>query len=145
MTAHPPWIQELVDTPASERTEVLMERIEADFRSWLQMTEADALPRDQSYFELGLNSLGAIEMQQRLEKQLGRRIDSSCIFNNPTITHLAHYLRANVVPEYFSSELTNPRALKNETNSEVGPGEVPEHLAAQRESLGDILDSLYEL
>ena len=73
------------------------------FRTWLLMTDADALPLDESYFALGLTSLGAVEIQERLESILGRRIDSSSLFNNPTIDHLLLHLRNEVLPEFFRS------------------------------------------
>ena len=81
------WVEALERGPLSERGATLEALVVAEFRTWLLMSEADALPLDESYFALGLTSLGAVEIQERLESILGRRIDSASLFNiRPSIT-----------------------------------------------------------
>ena len=57
------WVEALARAPLSERGAVLEALVVAEFRAWLLMSDADALPLDESYFALGLTSLGAVEIQ----------------------------------------------------------------------------------
>jgi len=127
------WVDSLAQTALSERGAFLEALVVAEFRTWLLMTDADALPLDESYFALGLTSLGAVEIQERLESILGRRIDSSSLFNNPTIDHLLLHLRNEVLSEFFRS-------------SGARQAVTPESQERQRHKqlLTSVLDELYD-
>ena len=96
-----PWLQQLSETPLSERAALLEALVSGEFKAWLLMTDAEELPLDESYFALGLTSLGATEIQERLQTMIGRRIDSASLFNNPTVRHLLTFMRMEVLPEFF--------------------------------------------
>jgi hypothetical protein len=108
VTANTAWVESLARAPLSERRALLEALVVGEFRTWLLMSAGDALPLDESYFALGLTSLGAVEIQERLESILGRRIDSSSLFNNPTIDHLLLHLRTEVLSEFFHSPSARP-------------------------------------
>lgn len=101
MTSRTPWLQELFDTPPSERRALLESLVVTEFKHELLMSKTDVLPLQESYFELGLTSLGAIDTRQRLERELGRPLDSAFLFNHPTVGHLVEFLTTDVVPELF--------------------------------------------
>lgn len=126
------WVATLARAPLSERAALLEALVVTEFRAWLLMTDADALPLDESYFALGLTSLGAVEIQERLESILGRRIDSSSLFNNPTIGHLLLHLRSEVLSEFFQSPA-------NRQAAEPG-GDERRH--REKQLLADMLDEL---
>jgi acyl carrier protein len=100
------WIEALRNAPPSERSRVLESQVVAVLRQWLHMTPDEMLPLGESYFSLGLTSLGAVELQQHLEARLGRRIDSANLYNNPTVGHLLGYLREQVLPDLFPPAVT---------------------------------------
>ncbi|MFD3775771.1 acyl carrier protein [Streptomyces sp. NPDC058612] len=106
-----PLILELTDSPLSERPALLESAIEARFREVLMMDDADHLPRHESYFDLGLTSLDAVSVKNRLEMDLGRPVDSATIFNNPTVAYLSRYVRTEVIPEFFTRRPSSPPAL----------------------------------
>ncbi|KJK53007.1 hypothetical protein UK14_07530 [Streptomyces sp. NRRL F-4428] len=56
------------------------------------MTGAETVPLDQNYFDLGLTSLRATEIKQRLEAGLGVTIDTSVLFGSPTVDRLLDHL-----------------------------------------------------
>lgn len=116
----PSWLQKLDKTPLSERGNVLQELVVEEFRSTLLFEESEPLPLDESYFALGLTSLGAVEIQERLEAAIGHRVDSASLFNNPTIGHLVSHLRNEVIPEWFKAK---PRAVA-EPRGGATPGEL---------------------
>jgi acyl carrier protein len=81
-------IQWLESLPRSERRDALESFVVAEFKSTLLMTADDELPREQSFFDLGLTSLGLTEVKQRLDTLLGRAISTNSLFNQPTMAAL---------------------------------------------------------
>lgn len=103
MTSDAPWFQQLAAVPFSERATALEALVVAEFKAWLLMGDADVFPLDESYFELGLTSLGATDIQQRLVAGFGRPFDAASLFNNPTAGNLLEHLRSEVLTELFTS------------------------------------------
>jgi len=130
--------------------------VATEFRTRLLMSESDRLPLDESYFELGLTSIGATEIQQRLEEVLGRRIDSSSLFNNPTVGHLLAHLRSEVLGDLFASapvpagadspmdpapRIADPLQLDAAQDVPVAPS-APR--SSPKDLLNNLLDELYQ-
>lgn len=87
-----PTVKELRLLPEAERREALEEILETEFRAALLMTEEDELPFDQSFFDLGLTSLGITDLKDRLEEMLKCEINTNVLFNIPTIERLLDHL-----------------------------------------------------
>jgi acyl carrier protein len=134
MTSSGPWLQELREIPPSERRALLESRVVAEFKRELMMDETDVLPYDRSYFELGLNSLGATDIRQRLEMAIGRPVDSAHLFNHPTVGHLVDFLVAEVVPEFFAP------APAVESAAQTGPEQAG---PSAKDLVDDMLKELY--
>ena len=136
LTQRTPWIQELSDAAFSERSALLEALIAAEFRIALLMQGSDQLPMDESYFELGMTSLSATEVRQRLEDVLGYRIDSVVLFNNPTVNHLLAYLRDDVLREFFETRpAEDGRSAAAKPKTERSPS---------ARLLNDLLNDIYE-
>lgn len=133
VTSNTAWVDSLAQAPLSERAALLEALVTGEFRTWLLMSDADALPLDESYFALGLTSLGAVEIQERLESILGRRIDSASLFNNPTIDHLLLHLRNEVLSEHFQNASGRPAAPEHD-----------ERRHRDKQLLTSFLDELFE-
>ncbi|MEU9317862.1 acyl carrier protein [Streptomyces sp. NPDC048295] len=131
MTSRTPWLQELFDTPPSERRTLLESLVVAEFKRELMMGEEDVLPLQVSYFELGLTSLGAVDTRQRLEQELGRPLDSAFLFNHPTVGDLVEFLTTEVVSEFFSATAPGPKAQQD---AEV----------STKDLVNDVLKELYQ-
>ncbi|KOU65944.1 hypothetical protein ADK96_15945 [Streptomyces sp. IGB124] len=56
------------------------------------MTGDETVPLDENYFDLGLTSLRATEIKQRLEAGPGVTIDTSVLFGSPTVDRLLDHL-----------------------------------------------------
>jgi acyl carrier protein len=85
-------IGDLGALPEVARREALEQILETEFRAALLMTEDDDLPFDQSYFDLGLTSLGITDLKDRLENLLDCEINTNVLFNSPTIERLLDHL-----------------------------------------------------
>jgi acyl carrier protein len=153
LTSITQWIQQLAQAPLSERGAMLEALVTVEFRARLLMDESDLLPFNESFFALGLTSIGAVEIQQRLEAVLGRRIDATHLFNNPTINHLLAHVRSQVLADLFVSapapKVAEEVASKVAGAPHLDPAEVNATTpGAQRSSpkelFNHLLDELYE-
>jgi len=122
----------LTELPRAERHAALAQLVAAEFRTVLQMTPAEALPDDESFFDLGLTSLSVEELKQRLEAQLGCRIDAEVLFNHPTLGHLLAHLESGPLGELFDAAATAP----------AGAG--PNDDADEKSLVDDMLARLYQ-
>ena len=84
-----------------ERFEALELIVVSEFKAALLMTEDEELPLEDSFFELGLTSLGLVDVKQRLENMLGRGIDSTVFFNSPTVEQLMDRLTTDILADLF--------------------------------------------
>ncbi|MEU3668725.1 acyl carrier protein [Streptomyces virginiae] len=78
--------------PRSEWRTELEALVVREFRTALLMTGDETVPLDENYFDLGLTSLRATEIKQRLEAGLGVTIDTSVLFGSPTVDRLLDHL-----------------------------------------------------
>ena len=98
-------LRQLQDIPPAKRGSFVTEHLQREVQQILGLAQP---PRATSYFlELGMDSLMAVEMRNRLLRQFGSgfTIDATAAFDYPTIGSLAEYL-ASQAPEH--SEVDEP-------------------------------------
>jgi short-subunit dehydrogenase/acyl carrier protein len=91
----------------AERTELLRGYLPRMLAMVLGYKSADALNLRQRFFELGMDSLTAIEFRNRLQEELGVVLPSSLAFDYPDVSSLSDYL-ANAVFPSNASKLQMP-------------------------------------
>ena len=93
------WRNRLENLPPQQRLSFLTTALQQEVAQVLGRA-ASQLPDPQlGFFDLGLDSLMAVELKNRLEGQLGTTVSSTAIFEHPTIAALAQHLAAVVLPE----------------------------------------------
>lgn len=70
---------------------------------WKQVLHAPNVRRDSSFFELGGDSLRALELLQRIEQEFGKRLPINSLLLSSSIAQLAPILRSNAPEVPFSS------------------------------------------
>ncbi|MDN0197937.1 acyl carrier protein [Streptomyces sp. S.PNR 29] len=83
---------QLRELPAHEITEEIEAVVEELFKDALLMEAEEELPLSVSYFDLGLTSLKLTRIKQQLEVLLDVSVDTTVLFNEPTVEHLVRYL-----------------------------------------------------
>ncbi|NEQ47700.1 MAG: SDR family NAD(P)-dependent oxidoreductase [Leptolyngbya sp. SIOISBB] len=93
------WRVRLQDLPPPQRLSFLTTALQQEVAQVLGRA-ASQLPDPQlGFFDLGLDSLMAVELKNRLEGQLGTTVSSTAIFEHPTIAALAQHLATVLLPE----------------------------------------------
>jgi acyl carrier protein len=82
--------------PTFERPRLLEAQVQRDVKSVLGLSsgEGQDAPLDPHgrFSEMGMDSLMAVELKNRLQRELGVRLSPTAIFNNPSVTALTAYL-----------------------------------------------------
>ncbi|MBW3598992.1 MAG: AMP-binding protein [Planctomycetes bacterium] len=127
---------------SAEEIDRLAERIEAWILDWLVEqagVHSSEIDRDKPFAELGLDSLTAVELSQRLEAWLGVELNAVIAWNYPTPHKIANYLARQVGgAEGAAEEAAEATA--------AAAGEGFERLLAEIEDLSDeeVEDALAE-
>lgn len=114
--------------PRAERRSALEALVSDEFKRALLMSERDELPLDENYFDLGLTSLRASEIKQRLEAEFQCEFDTSVLFGNATVRQIIDFLAGVVLADGPSVATVEP------------VDESPE----RRRLVDDLLRDLYE-
>ena len=89
--------EQLEAAPVSERQELLTTHVRSLIAKTLGWTDAQKIEIRQPLFDLGLDSLIAVELKNRLESSLGTSLSSTLLFDYPTLEKLIDYLSVEVL------------------------------------------------
>ncbi|MEW1779424.1 phosphopantetheine-binding protein, partial [Streptomyces sp. NPDC086777] len=78
--------------PAEERPGALLALVRAETAAVLGHADADAIDDEQGFFDIGFNSLTAVELRNRLAAETGTELPVMLLFDQPTPGMLAEYL-----------------------------------------------------
>ncbi|NVB36497.1 SDR family NAD(P)-dependent oxidoreductase [Pseudenhygromyxa sp. WMMC2535] len=76
--------QRLASVPASERERTLLDIIRSEIAAVLDLSRPESLGPDRPLKDLGLDSLVAVELRNRLQTVTGLRLPSTLLFDYPT-------------------------------------------------------------
>jgi acyl transferase domain-containing protein/SAM-dependent methyltransferase len=127
-----PLRERLAESPASERQELLVELVRNELAASLRVTDPATLDRKRRLIELGIDSLIAVELRNRLAKALtlAQPLPATLVFDHPTIEALATYLARDILRLAPQDPGTRPA----ETDSD---GAAAEARAAELEQLSE--------
>jgi acyl carrier protein len=117
---------ELRRADPARRKKMLIDYIESEICTILGYQKgSQSFEEDQGFFELGMNSLTAIEFKNRLQDTLACQLSSTLTFDYPTIAKLVYYL---------DSEIVTPEEDEDDTSMTIE--------AEQEEDDDDIINKL---
>jgi acyl carrier protein len=91
------WIQKLEQTPVSRRRAVLTSLLREEIGRLLESEADDHIAPRQRLFDLGMDSLMAVELRNRLASALGCSFPTTLLFDYPTLEALVDHVSA-VIP-----------------------------------------------
>jgi myxalamid-type polyketide synthase MxaB len=89
----------LLALSANDRRAAVSEVVRAGIAQLLHYDGADDIPAEAKFFELGMDSLVAVELKNRLEAAFGMSLPAQCIFDNPSAPLLAAYLEERLIED----------------------------------------------
>jgi acyl transferase domain-containing protein/acyl carrier protein len=144
-TATSALVAELEAAPVSDRPAMLTAYLQLEVGKVLGF-EASQLPSpEQGFFDLGMDSLMAIDLKSRLDKSLGTTLPSTITFECPTIADLVKYLSREVfdwdstVSEVTTSPNEQERAARVEIIQQLSEAALEASIAEELAGLESLL------
>ncbi|MBQ1009308.1 SDR family NAD(P)-dependent oxidoreductase, partial [Streptomyces sp. RK23] len=109
----------LADRPAEEREDMVLELVQERTAAALGYSGSQAVEADRAFRDLGIDSLGALELRNGLGEETGLRLPATVIFDYPNPLALARHLLAEL------SELPSDTGNSRATGTLVGTDEDP--------------------
>ena len=109
----PQLLQQLEEALPAERERTLLAHLRREVAGVLGYGSADALDLQKGFFQMGMDSIRAMELKNRLQIALGRSLPSTLVFDYPTITLLSERLGRELLPQRTTPE---PRAIEPVSN-----------------------------
>ncbi|HEY9405351.1 MAG TPA: SDR family NAD(P)-dependent oxidoreductase [Pyrinomonadaceae bacterium] len=126
-TGQSPLVNDLRAMARSERFERLARQVQSLVSDVLRLDGDQVVEREVGFFDLGVDSLMAVQIKDRIQQLVGREFPSSLCFDYPTVAALVEHLLQQLFPESETDEtdshtLTNirpaPQALLDECRVE---------------------------
>lgn len=87
------WLSELTGAPSADQQRVLLDLVLNQVAEVLGHSSAALIEDDASLLEIGFSSFTALELSNRLKEETGMVLPAAAIFDHPTPSALAGYLR----------------------------------------------------
>lgn len=104
----------LVGMATAERTTTLVAIVRSHTAMVLEHTDPEAIGRDRPFDELGMDSLAAVELRNRLSAEIGLRLSPTMVFDHATPLQLAEHLATLLMPKHESSPARDTSAVPPE-------------------------------
>ena len=86
----------LAGVPEAEREDAVLNLVREHVATVLGHVSAEAIDPDANFKDLGFDSLGAVELRNRLGQATGMRLKATLVFDHPSSTEIGAYLLAEV-------------------------------------------------
>jgi acyl carrier protein len=83
--------------PPNERRDLLVTHLQREVANVLGLDESETVEPEQGFFEMGLDSLMAVELKNYLGASLGQFLPSTLTFQYPNIAAMSDYLLGDVL------------------------------------------------
>ncbi|MBC9795258.1 beta-ketoacyl synthase N-terminal-like domain-containing protein [Sinomicrobium weinanense] len=105
-TGTSPFLKQLASLPVDEREEVLKKHIRSQITSVLGYK--NPVPDDKGFFDLGIDSISALVIKEKLESGLRVKLHQTVVFDYPTVNDIMRYFKEELMVSYFTTPLTTP-------------------------------------
>jgi len=106
--------------PAAEREAVVLELVRGHVAAVLGHASAQEVEPDRAFQELGLASIGAVELRNRLAADTGIRLPTTVVFDHPNARTLAAHLHERALGASHSTAVVAQRMVSEEQIAIVG-------------------------
>ncbi|MFI4954657.1 MAG: SDR family NAD(P)-dependent oxidoreductase, partial [Gammaproteobacteria bacterium] len=110
------FMQILAETPVEQRESLLKAAIVQEIRKVLNLSSTQMIDETKGFFEMGMDSLMALELRNRLQALIDVSLSNTLAFDYPTLTTLVPYLNGIL-------SLTELKIIRQEVVRYVSPQE----------------------
>ncbi len=100
--------QRFAGLEATERGHAVLDVVRAQVAAVLGYASPERVEPDRGFLDLGLDSLTALELRNRLGRESGTRLPATLIFDHPTPAAVARHLESEVFPAERTAEEPDP-------------------------------------
>jgi acyl transferase domain-containing protein/acyl-CoA synthetase (AMP-forming)/AMP-acid ligase II/NAD(P)-dependent dehydrogenase (short-subunit alcohol dehydrogenase family)/acyl carrier protein/SAM-dependent methyltransferase len=90
-----------------DRAEALLAEIASELAKVLRFESGLEIDPRKGFFDLGMDSLTALELRNRLEKGLGRKLPATLVFDHPNLEALTRFLQRQIADSASSVEVSS--------------------------------------
>ena len=113
------WRDTLLSTPHTQRSKLLIKLLESGVNVVIGANENESIGLRKPLFDLGLDSLTAVELKNRIEANLGCALSPTLLFDYPTLEALSEHLKS-LIPEIFETTPIDSTPIKLEGSESAG-------------------------
>ncbi len=121
-------LQQLEEISENKRKPILIAHVRSLASEILGLECPESLDPQQGFFDVGMDSLTSVELRNRLQKDLGRNLPATIVFNYPSVDALAGHL-LGVLCESDTDSAADP--------GESGESEIPDSVLPELEELSE--------
>ncbi|WP_372365775.1 SDR family NAD(P)-dependent oxidoreductase [Candidatus Uabimicrobium sp. HlEnr_7] len=111
-------IKTIRETPRKQRENVLVEYMRVEIAKIMGLKSKESITADQGLFEMGMDSLMAVELQNKLETTFGQSFSSTLAFDYSTVVDIAGYIIGECFTEDIKEEINVIEVHKNDSSNE---------------------------
>ena len=113
------WRDALLSSPYPQRSKLLIKLLESGINLVIGANENESIGLRKPLFDLGLDSLTAVELKNRIEANLGCALSPTLLFDYPTLEALSEHLKS-LIPELFETTPIDSTPIKLEESESAG-------------------------
>ena len=131
-------LERLTDLSANQARQLLQKEVQQQITHILGLRLSQRLDVKQGLFDVGLDSLMAIELRSRLQSVVGKPLSATLVFDHPSVEKIAEYLAEEVL------SLTDEEASKDAFDSSIEQSAAMEEELLPPDDLETLSDSELE-
>lgn len=89
-------VEQLIAAPVQQRKKLVLEYLR-DAVAEVTRIEASEIREETGFFDLGMDSLMAVELRRRLEQGVGKELPATLAMDHPRLTDVADYLLSDIL------------------------------------------------
>ncbi|WP_025736074.1 type I polyketide synthase [Mycobacterium genavense] len=111
-------VERLTNAPVQQRKKLLTDYLR-DAVAEVTRVDAAEIREDAGFFDLGMDSLMAVEMRRRIEHGVGKEIPVTMVMDHPRLSDVADYLLGDVLELSEQTAAPQPAAVTTRTDEPI--------------------------
>lgn len=109
----PDQLEQLEAAEPKDRQALLAGQVAAIVARITHRDNPETINRDQGFFQMGVDSLIAVELKNTLQKTYGRSLRTTLVFDFPSVNLLSRYLYSELYPQQQAQAHAEPEAAES--------------------------------